>query len=107
MEEGLRVDGDEIVESTGLGSLSATAQKSKARKTAYTKLLMRQLGLDQEEAADLIDRKGLDYFVEKFGSPRKTEDMDEDLSMLKKSLLGMRKSKTSQSGMMKQIEDME
>lgn len=101
--EGLRDEGPETVEKTGLGTLSASAQRNKARKQSYIKMAMKQLGLDQDEAERLIEEKGLDFFILHFGSPRKTEDMEEDMNVLKSSLLGKKKKES----MISQIESLE
>lgn len=91
-----------VKEKTGFGELSEEAQRKKSRRTAYLKLLMNQLDLSHEQADDLIERKGLDFVIEKFGTPRKPDDMEEDVKSLKDELLGM---KSKRASMMKELNE--
>jgi hypothetical protein len=99
--ESLREEDDDtetdLAESSSLGDLDNAGQRSKARKQAYTKLLMKQLSLNQDDAEELIDHKGVDYFIEKFGTPTTTDDMEDELDEIKKSLSGVKgyRGKTS------------
>jgi len=73
--------------------------KDHARTTAYAKLIMRELGLSQEEAFKMIDEYGLDAIVKQFQA--KTPDQLEDTFETLKASSGKR------GGLIKEIEEAE
>lgn len=75
------------------------ADPNKVRKMAYVKMVMREFGMDQEDAMEFVDDQGLEKIIGMF-QKKSPEDMERDNASIKGSL-GKYKS------IMKEIEDAE